>query len=61
MVKPVVLVAGSAIILGVSWRSLRDRRSHGFYHFFAGESILLNWIAGPLIRSLPFTVLRGCC
>ena len=41
MVKLAVLVAGSAIILGVSWRFLRDRRSHGFCRFLAWESILL--------------------
>ncbi len=41
MVKFAVLVAGSAIILGVSWRFLRGRRSHGFYRFLAWASIPL--------------------
>jgi hypothetical protein len=55
MVKLVVLVAGSASILGVSWRSVRGRRSHGFYRFLAWASILIlillnldRWFADPL-------------
>jgi protein-S-isoprenylcysteine O-methyltransferase Ste14 len=34
-------VVVSAAIVVVSWPSLRDRRSHGFYRFFAFESILI--------------------
>ena len=41
-----MFVAASAAILHLSWRSLRDLRSHGFYRFFAFELlsalILLN-------------------
>jgi protein-S-isoprenylcysteine O-methyltransferase Ste14 len=45
--EAIVFVAASAGLLYVSRRSLRARRSHGFYRFFAWESILalllLNW------------------
>ncbi len=41
-----IFFAVSAVILRLSWRSLRDLRSHGFYRFFAFELlsalILLN-------------------
>lgn len=54
MVKAIVFVAVSAGILLISWSSLRDPRSHGFYRFFVFEStlvlILLNadyWFANP--------------
>ncbi len=47
--------AASAAIIQLSWRSLRDLRSHGFYRFFAFELlsalILLNapmWFRDPL-------------
>ena len=38
--KWVVFVGFSAGIVLLSWRSFRDRRSHGFYRFFAFEAIL---------------------
>lgn len=54
MVRSVVFVAVSAGLAFLSRRSLRDRRAHGFYRFFAFESllalILLNadrWFAAP--------------
>jgi protein-S-isoprenylcysteine O-methyltransferase Ste14 len=47
--------AGSAGIILLSWTSLRDRHSHGFYRFFAFESILAllvlnteDWFRDPL-------------
>ena len=36
----VVFLGFSAGIVLLSWRSFRDRRSHGFYRFFAFEAIL---------------------
>jgi protein-S-isoprenylcysteine O-methyltransferase Ste14 len=46
---------GSAVILWLSWKSLRQPGSHGFYRFFAWEAILglfaLNvrtWFVNPL-------------
>jgi protein-S-isoprenylcysteine O-methyltransferase Ste14 len=39
--KLILLTLGSGVILWVSRRSLRDSRSHGFYRFFAWESILI--------------------
>ena len=49
------VLAGSALIMVLSWRSLRHPRSHGFYRFFAFEAILfivaLNarvWFREPL-------------
>jgi len=38
--KWIVFVGFSAGIVLLSWRSFRDRRSHGFYRFFAFEAIL---------------------
>jgi len=55
MVRLLLFFAGSAAIIKMSWRSLRDVRSHGFYRFFAFELlwalILLNvrvWFRDPL-------------
>jgi protein-S-isoprenylcysteine O-methyltransferase Ste14 len=36
----IVFLGFSIGIILLSWRSLRDRRSHGFYRFFAFEAIL---------------------
>jgi hypothetical protein len=38
--KWVVFLGFSIGIVLLSWRSFRDRRSHGFYRFFAFEAIL---------------------
>jgi protein-S-isoprenylcysteine O-methyltransferase Ste14 len=35
-----VLVAGTVVVLAVSWRSLRRPGFHGFFRFFAFEAIL---------------------
>ncbi len=51
MVRSGVLVVGAAIILGVSWRSLRDRHSHGFYRLYPVESI-------PLLILFDFALAR---
>ena len=40
MLKLTLFAVVSAGIVWWSWASLRDRRSHGFYRFFAFESIL---------------------
>ena len=55
MIRAAIFVAVSAAIVRLSWRSLRDRRAHGFYRFFAVELlsalILLNvpvWFRDPL-------------
>ena len=55
MVRLALFFAGSAAIVWLSWRSLRDFRSHGFYRFFAFELlwalVLLNipvWFRDPL-------------
>jgi protein-S-isoprenylcysteine O-methyltransferase Ste14 len=42
------LAAGTALVVAVSWRSLRRRSSHGFFRFFAFEAIL-----GLLALNLP--------
>jgi len=54
MLRVAVFFAASAAIIQLSWRSLRDLRSHGFYRFFAFELlsalILLNaplWFRDP--------------
>ena len=55
MVRVAIFFVASAAITQLSWRSLRDLRSHGFYRFFAFELltalILLNvpvWFRDPL-------------
>ncbi len=55
MVRVAIFFAASAVIIPLSWRSLRDFRAHGFYRFFAFELllalILLNvpmWFHQPL-------------
>lgn len=60
MVRVAIFFAASAALIGLSRRSLRDLRSHGFYRFFAFELlsalILLNapvWFRDPLsVRQL---------
>jgi protein-S-isoprenylcysteine O-methyltransferase Ste14 len=54
MLRLTLFFAASAAILPLSWRSLRDLRTHGFYRFFAFEMllalILLNtpeWFIDP--------------
>lgn len=55
MLKIIIFAVVSAGIFWVSWPSLRNWRSHGFYRFFAFESILLllllnmrYWFQNPL-------------
>jgi protein-S-isoprenylcysteine O-methyltransferase Ste14 len=55
MIQWIIFIAGSAALTAVSWKSFRNRRSHGFYRFFAWECILglflLNialWFKSPL-------------
>ncbi len=55
MLRIVVLIAGTLLILYVSRTSLRDPRAHGFWRFFAWETILLlialnieRWFVDPL-------------
>jgi protein-S-isoprenylcysteine O-methyltransferase Ste14 len=55
MLRAALFFAASVAILPLSWRSLRDWRTHGFYRFFAFELllvlILLNaplWFLSPL-------------
>src|ERR1035437_5108997 len=40
MLRAILFVAASAALLPLSWRSLRDLRTHGFYRFFAFELLL---------------------
>ena len=39
--KVIIFIAASAGLVWVSWSSLRDLRSHGFYRFFAFEVIVI--------------------
>ncbi|MGA2169610.1 MAG: isoprenylcysteine carboxylmethyltransferase family protein [Terracidiphilus sp.] len=60
MLRVALFFAASAAILPLSWRSLKDWRTHGFYRFFAFELllalILINapmWFRNPLsVRQL---------
>jgi protein-S-isoprenylcysteine O-methyltransferase Ste14 len=54
LVKLIIFAVANAGILFVSWKPLRNPRSHGFYRFFAFESILVlfllnveHWFRGP--------------
>jgi protein-S-isoprenylcysteine O-methyltransferase Ste14 len=56
MIKPLIFIITSVFVTGISWRSLRNPRSHGFYRFFAWEAILalfiLNvdfWFINPFV------------
>jgi len=40
MYQWIIFIAGSLIIIAISWKSLRQPGSHGFYRFFAWEAIL---------------------
>jgi protein-S-isoprenylcysteine O-methyltransferase Ste14 len=52
-----LLLAGTILLVAISWRSLLQPRSHGFFRFFAFEAILciivINapaWFRRPLAR-----------
>jgi protein-S-isoprenylcysteine O-methyltransferase Ste14 len=36
----IIFIGGSLVITAISWKSLQQPRSHGFYRFFAWEAIL---------------------
>jgi protein-S-isoprenylcysteine O-methyltransferase Ste14 len=40
MIEWIVFAVGSLLLIAVSWKSLGNPRSHGFYRFFAWEAIL---------------------
>lgn len=40
MVQWIVFAIASLLLVGISWKSLRNPRTHGFYRFFAWEAIL---------------------
>jgi len=42
MYQIIIIVFFTIILIGISWRSLRHPRSHGFYRFFAWEAILVQ-------------------
>jgi len=55
LIKIIFILLGSAVITAVSWRSLKNPRSHGFYRFFAFETLLVMfaqnapaWFDAPL-------------
>ncbi len=54
MLEIIIFVVVSVPIVWVSWTAFADRRSHGFYRFFAFESILIlillnaqHWFRDP--------------
>ncbi|MGA2086264.1 MAG: isoprenylcysteine carboxylmethyltransferase family protein [Terracidiphilus sp.] len=56
MLRVALFLAASAAILPVSWRPLRDWRTHGFYRFFAFELLLaLILLNAPLWFHDPFS------
>ena len=56
MLRVVLFFAASIAILPLSWRSLRDLRTHGFYRFFAFETLLaLILLNAPLWFRDPFS------
>jgi protein-S-isoprenylcysteine O-methyltransferase Ste14 len=40
MYQWIIFAAASLLFIAISWKSLRQPRSHGFYRFFAWEAIL---------------------
>jgi protein-S-isoprenylcysteine O-methyltransferase Ste14 len=56
MLRAIIFFAASAALLPLSWRSLKDIRTHGFYRFFAFELLLglILWNA-PLWWRDPFS------
>lgn len=40
MIQTILFIAGSLSLIALSWKSLHHPGSHGFYRFFAWESIL---------------------
>ena len=40
MIRWVIFGTVSLLLIGISWKSLRNPHSHGFYRFFAWETIL---------------------
>lgn len=44
MIEFVIFLVANVVIVYLSWPSLRDIRSHGFYHFFAFEIILILFL-----------------
>jgi protein-S-isoprenylcysteine O-methyltransferase Ste14 len=56
MLRAILFFAASAALLPLSWRSLKDARTHGFYRFFAFELLLglILWNA-PLWWRDPFS------
>jgi len=56
MLRAVLFFAASVALLPLSWRSLRHPRTHGFYRFFAFESLLaLILLNAPLWFRKPFS------
>ena len=55
MLRAILFIVASAAIFPLSWRSLKDERTHGFYRFFAFELLLglILWNA-PLWWHDPF-------
>ena len=53
MLRVILFFAASAAILPLSWRSLKDLRTHGFYRFFAFELLL-----GLILLNAPSVVAR---
>jgi protein-S-isoprenylcysteine O-methyltransferase Ste14 len=57
VVRAVLFLAGSIVMLPLSWRSLRHPRAHGFYRFFAFELLLaLILLNAPFWLRDPFSV-----
>jgi len=44
MTSWIIFATGSIILITISWKSLNNLHSHGFYRFFAWECILLLFI-----------------
>jgi protein-S-isoprenylcysteine O-methyltransferase Ste14 len=40
MIQWIVFIVGSLLLIAISWKSLGNPHSHGFYRFFAWEAIL---------------------
>ncbi len=59
VIRIIIFVSGSIYFTILSWRTIRNPKSHGFYRFFAFESILLLILLNiPFWFRNPFSLLQ---
>ncbi len=70
MIQWIIFIIVSLLIIVISWKSLRQPGSHGFYRFFAWEAILLLFVInvsvwfyepGAWHQLISWVLLLVCC